>query len=173
MIRNLNLVGGDRWRSPPPNRTARSLRTQVLPHASFRRPISGDCPCLVGVALPSGNGGCFMTSGYRQKLGQCAMPGTHEYHQWTGGIHFWHLMRMYIWLANHNRHKSIPTCVGPISLPKPAVTHITGQVSNYNAISQLISIPLFDLKIWSGNRTENRDPNGASFWVPKCGIGNE
>jgi hypothetical protein len=122
MIRNLNLVGGDRWRSPPPNRTARSLRTQVLPHASFRRPISGDCPCLVGVALPSGNGGCFMTSGYRQKLGQCAMPGTHEYHQWTGGIHFWHLMRMYIWLANHNRHKSIPTCVGPISLPEITVS---------------------------------------------------
>jgi hypothetical protein len=55
-----------------------SLRTWVLPHASFRRPISGNCPCLVGVALPSGNGGYFITSGLCQKLGKCAMPGTHQ-----------------------------------------------------------------------------------------------
>ena len=30
------------------------------------------------VALPSGNGGHFMTSGLRQKLGKCAMPGAHQ-----------------------------------------------------------------------------------------------
>ena len=29
------------------------------------------------VALPSGNGGHFMTSGLPQKLGKCAMPGAH------------------------------------------------------------------------------------------------
>jgi hypothetical protein len=30
------------------------------------------------VALPSGNGGLFMTSGLRQKPGKCHMPGAHE-----------------------------------------------------------------------------------------------
>ena len=39
-----------------------SLRTWVLPHASSGRPISGTCPCLVGVALPSGNGGRFTSN---------------------------------------------------------------------------------------------------------------
>jgi len=44
-----------------------------------------------------------------------------------------------------------------IFLPKPTVTHIGQQVSNYNAISQLINSPLLALRIWPGNRTENRD----------------
>jgi hypothetical protein len=39
-------------------------------------------------ALPSGNGGCFMTSGYRQKLCQCAMPGTRSYHWHASGLFF-------------------------------------------------------------------------------------
>jgi len=30
------------------------------------------------VALPSGKGGHFATSGLCQKLGKCAMPGAHE-----------------------------------------------------------------------------------------------
>ena len=42
-----------------------SLRTRVLPHASFRHPPSWSCPCLVGVVLPSGNGrpSCPRSSG--------------------------------------------------------------------------------------------------------------
>jgi hypothetical protein len=48
-------------------------------------------------------------------------------------------------------------------LPKHAVTNIAEQVSNSNAISQLISSLLFDLKILSGNETENRDTNCPGF----------
>jgi hypothetical protein len=35
----------------------------------FGRSISGNYPCLVGVDLPSGNSGRFITSSLRQKLG--------------------------------------------------------------------------------------------------------
>ncbi|MBW2031710.1 MAG: diguanylate cyclase, partial [Deltaproteobacteria bacterium] len=37
----------------------------------------GTCPCLVGVALPSGNGGRFYFQPSGQKNGVCVMPGAH------------------------------------------------------------------------------------------------
>jgi hypothetical protein len=48
-------------------------------------------------------------------------------------------------------------------LPKPAGIQIAGLVSNYNVISQLARLPLFELRNWSGNQTKNRNPKIPGF----------
>lgn len=63
-------------RPPSQSHLAGSLCATYMGSAScfLRTPRFRVCPCLVGVILPSGNGGCF-TSGLRRKVGLCVMPG--------------------------------------------------------------------------------------------------
>jgi len=65
-------------RPPPQRHLAGSLFATYMGSAScfLQTPPFGQCPCLIGVALPSGDGGCF-ASGLCvcRKIGQCAIPG--------------------------------------------------------------------------------------------------
>jgi hypothetical protein len=46
---------------------------------------------------------------------------------------------------------------------KPAMANIRRQTSNYNAISQFLNLPCFDLGILSVNQTQNRDSGTPGF----------